>query len=191
MNGDGVRETKRILYAYLAISIALLAILGVSLTQAMVTHHRVGPAQVHLQPGERIEIPLEARMNVNAITLRLEMVCSEELDVVVLHGSWSPGDDYHSAINLTEASTVLSTGTWNERLEDLCDCGRLLVIDNTEGGSTPATPDPVQVRYTLDWNEHTSFTWLPQFYAIIAIAVMIPIVLVLLFMKMETDARPM
>lgn len=193
MSEEGVARIKRIIFAYVIVSGLLLILLGYYLAQTTVVHHRVGPAEVTLLPGEWIELPMHNQMDYYTITFRLEVECSETLDMVVMHETWGFDDmhRYNRSLDRPERSAALSSGTWNERLEGLCDCGMLMIIDHTDAGNTTASDGPVNVRYTLDWNEHTSVDWQYSFYAIIGIAIALPCVLVFLNRKLMMEKAAM
>jgi hypothetical protein len=190
MTGEGAQRTRRIIGVYLLVSITLLAVLGYSLADAAANRYTVGPVTETLAPGDHIAIPMANNLDYYTVTFRLEMECQQELDVAVLHGAWDPEDDYYylsKAINSAEASSTLASGEWNQRMEGLCDCGLCLVIDNTPNGQVNQTDGPVRVKYTLHWAEHRSSIFLPQFFALMAVAAAIPVISGLLYRKLEHD----
>lgn len=191
MVGERVKEARMILVSFVAVCVVLMVLLAWATVRYTSDMHTIGPETVTLEPGDWIEIPISPQFEWYEVRFQLEMECTDELDVVVVHGTHSiegaMAQHYNNkSVNDPDyASTVVSTGDWREHILLECDCGCMMIIDNTPAGRVNQTDGPVRIGYELRWTEHRSEFFTLPFISLILVAVSLPVGMVVLWKRYQ------
>ena len=175
------------LVSFVAACVVLMVLLAWATVRYTSDMHTVGPETVMLEPGDWIEIPISPQYEWYEVRFQLELECTDELDVVVVHGTHGIEGDMAQFFNNKSvndpgyASTVMATGDWTEHILLECDCGCTMIIDNTPAGRVNQTDGPARIGYELRWTEHRSEFFTLPFISLILVAVSLPVGLVVLW----------